>query len=58
MHQPFPAYYCAKFARDRGFDSLLAGDGDEIFAGNTRYVKQIVFDIYRHISCSAEAQHH
>lgn len=45
-----PAYYCAKFARDRGFDSLLAGDGgDEIFAGNTRYVKQIVFDIYRHI---------
>ena len=45
-----PAYYCAKFARESGFDTLLAGDGgDEIFAGNTRYVKQLVFDLYRHI---------
>ena len=33
-----PAYYCAKFARENGFDALLAGDGgDEIFAGNFRY---------------------
>jgi asparagine synthase (glutamine-hydrolysing) len=45
-----PAYYCAKFARDSGKECLLAGDGgDEIFAGNARYVKQMIFDLYRHI---------
>jgi len=45
-----PAYYCAKFARELGMTRLLAGDGgDEIFAGNSRYAKQKVFDLYRHV---------
>ena len=45
-----PTYYCAKFARENGMNSLLAGDGgDEIFAGNARYAKQKLFDIYQHL---------
>jgi len=45
-----PSYYCAKFARERGMTRLLAGDGgDEYFAGNARYAKQKVFDLYRHV---------
>lgn len=45
-----PAYYCAKLARDTGVDHLLAGDGgDELFAGNSRYVDQQVFERYRRI---------
>jgi len=45
-----PAYYCAKFASEQGMTRLLAGDGgDEIFAGNARYAKQKVFDLYRHV---------
>ncbi len=45
-----PAYYCAKFARELGMTQLLAGDGgDELFAGNSRYAKQKVFAIYRHV---------
>lgn len=42
-----PAYLCAKMAHDAGMTHLLAGDGgDEIFAGNERYRKQRVFDLY------------
>lgn len=38
------AYICAKTARADGITVMLAGDGgDEIFAGNERYVKQKVF---------------
>jgi asparagine synthase (glutamine-hydrolysing) len=45
-----PAYYCARLAREAGIRNLLAGDGgDEIFAGNTRYVKQKVFDYWQRI---------
>ncbi len=45
-----PAYYCAKFARKTGKTLLLAGDGgDEIFAGNARYAKQKMFDLYRYV---------
>lgn len=51
--QPFgnssalPAYYCAKMARKDGVSKLLAGDGgDELFGGNTRYAKQMVFGWY------------
>ena len=45
-----PAYYCARFAKENGTDCLLAGDGgDEIFAGNERYAKQKVFELYQHV---------
>ena len=51
-----PAYYCARFAREQGMTQLLAGDGgDEIFAGNARYAKQKVFDLYRHVPGLAKA---
>ena len=53
MDEPFgnssviPVYYCAKLAKENGINHLLAGDGgDEIFAGNTRYSKQNVFERY------------
>src|SRR5712671_515985 len=45
-----PAYYCARLAKQHGVDHLLAGDGgDEIFAGNSRYAEQQVFELYRHV---------
>lgn len=44
----FPAYYCAKLAKDHGVRLMFAGDGgDEIFAGNSRYVDQKIFEIYQ-----------
>lgn len=43
-----PAYFCAQHAREYGIGRLLAGDGgDELFAGNARYAKQTVFEIYQ-----------
>jgi asparagine synthase (glutamine-hydrolysing) len=54
--QPFgnssvlPAYYCARLAREHGITRMLGGDGgDELFGGNTRYAKQLVFGVYSHI---------
>lgn len=51
--QPFgnssavPTYFCARMAAEAGVERLLAGDGgDELFAGNTRYAKQHVFQAY------------
>ncbi len=42
-----PTYYCARLAREHGAHVLLAGDGgDEIFGGNERYVKNLVFERY------------
>jgi len=42
-----PTYFCAKFAKQKGVDTLLAGDGgDELFAGNERYANQKVFAKY------------
>jgi asparagine synthase (glutamine-hydrolysing) len=44
------AFICAKFAKDNGVNTLLAGDGgDELFAGNQRYVTQKIFDVYSKI---------
>lgn len=43
-----PAYFCALRAKQAGVQSMLAGDGgDEIFAGNSRYLSDSVFDRYR-----------
>lgn len=45
-----PALFCARLAKENGTNTLLAGDGgDELFAGNTRYVKQLTFDLYQRI---------
>jgi asparagine synthase (glutamine-hydrolysing) len=43
-------FFCAKLARDRGFTTLLAGDGgDEIFGGNERYRTDRIFGLYHWI---------
>ena len=45
-----PTYHCAQLAKSEGVNLLLAGDGgDEFFAGNTRYLKQNIFDRYSSI---------
>jgi asparagine synthase (glutamine-hydrolysing) len=49
-HSTVPTYYCARLARESGTDVLLGGDGgDELFAGNTRYLADRIFDRYRRI---------
>lgn len=41
------SFVCAKKAVDDGFDNLLAGDGgDELFAGNERYAKQLKLRVF------------
>ena len=45
-----PVYYCAKLAADKGVTRMLAGDGgDELFAGNERYLKQKIFEYYHQL---------
>jgi len=42
-----PTYYCARNAHAHGTAMLLAGDGgDELFAGNARYARQLIFEQY------------
>jgi asparagine synthase (glutamine-hydrolysing) len=54
--QPFgnssvvPTYYCARMAASDGIKKLLGGDGgDELFGGNERYARQILFSYYARI---------
>jgi len=42
-----PAYYCARAAREAGVSTMLAGDGgDELFAGNERYISVLQYAWY------------
>lgn len=43
-------YFCALLAREKGIETLLAGDGgDELFAGNARYASDKYFQLYHRI---------
>lgn len=42
-----PTYFCASLAREAGLTCLLAGDGgDEVLAGNSRYLDQQIYIRY------------
>jgi asparagine synthase (glutamine-hydrolysing) len=42
-----PTYFCLKMARDAGVKIMFAGDGgDELFAGNERYLSEKMFTLY------------
>ncbi len=45
-----PTYFCSLLAREKGVDTLFAGDGgDEIFGGNERYAVNNIFSRYHRI---------
>jgi asparagine synthase (glutamine-hydrolysing) len=52
-----PTYYCARMAKHDGTDVMLAGDGgDELFGGNVRYRKQLIFEAYQHLPAGARTR--
>lgn len=45
-----PTFFCARFARQHDVSTLLAGDGgDELFSGNERYNKQLIFERFNRL---------
>jgi asparagine synthase (glutamine-hydrolysing) len=43
-----PTYFCLKMAHEAGVNLMFAGDGgDELFAGNERYITEKVFTLYQ-----------
>jgi asparagine synthase (glutamine-hydrolysing) len=49
-------HFCARLAAEHGVRTMLAGDGgDEIFGGNARYSKQLVFSKYWKIPAALRA---
>jgi asparagine synthase (glutamine-hydrolysing) len=51
-----PAFVCAGTAAQDGITHLLAGDGgDELFAGNSRYVRQQLFSYYDRLPGAAQS---
>jgi asparagine synthase (glutamine-hydrolysing) len=45
-----PTYYCARLAAQNNVKTLLAGDGgDELFAGNERYLTDKIFGLYQRV---------
>lgn len=52
-----PVYYCAKFAKNQGVETLIAGDGgDELFAGNAMHLRMKVFELYSQIPAALRRQ--
>jgi asparagine synthase (glutamine-hydrolysing) len=52
-----PVLHCARLAKQHGMHHLLAGDGgDELFAGNDRYAKQKVFELYGSVPTALREQ--
>ena len=50
-----PTYFCAKLAREHGVTRLLGGDGgDELFGGNERYARQLLFSVYDQVPDSVK----
>ncbi len=50
-----PAFVCARTAVQEGTTRMLAGDGgDELFAGNARYVRQQLFHYYDRLPSAAQ----
>jgi asparagine synthase (glutamine-hydrolysing) len=51
-----PTYFCAKLAADHGVRVLLGGDGgDELFAGNERYLTDKIFAVYDDVPVTLRA---
>lgn len=51
-----PTHFCAELAAQHGVSLLIAGDGgDEIFGGNERYRKDVIFERYHRLPGAVRA---